>query len=699
MIFVGVLILDTQEAISSESSDMSIIKPKDVSCTSALQKEMTLNEVLGKMRSPLFSMFSVDDNYNKVSTIKVLLDEIPLLRETLRDFAREIHYKRSRNIDENNHYGMTLRESILQFIQKLLEKVIGLDHLTAILTDSSLYLSTSQVHVLTYHIKPLEQFIHRFGEISPFESFIYTNIINGATEYLSNLGDVGEFNFERYIAQEYKGPWNSELSDILKSTEQREYLFQQYQLLRKYPNRFTETTRRTQNNDSVETEQKLREQGYSEDVIRGLDHANDSLNLAQSLRTRSIDPVSTHIPEFADLIDEYIAFIRKEITESQKFSDSDKVERLELLDALQSKAQAYKDSGQVTYFRWLYLNLHLSMIVTPDSYLLNNKELYAFMLIEEGDNVDFESFKEWVINDDGSNFLKIADIISLNEQFRKYKNYNRGNEDVINDIVQRLGLNLTLRDIKELDLEDDESLFMKRLARRLNLNLHDFDIGFNKSEKDFVNFIYLLNHFPERIMLPTIHDLGFISITRTHNKGVHLIGLNGRRDPFAFFLHDLEHSGTRNISSPQIVDPFQSQLESFPRPFKELIEELYLAFTHETGEKITPGLIMEDMNNYGAFVETEESVERYKQEQTQLLFQLMSRLGYLTESEELELQKIILMLSCLEFFSSYRIVEKYEDMEFTERSIINSSIFIRFALKLYSLYEQEQRLLDTLDSH
>ena len=678
-----------QEVISSSKSKMP--PTEDMICVSVLEAEMTLSKALKKM-----GLEDVEDG-NLVSTFTIFWNEVPVVRGMLQDFVREIHYVQNQS-HEDNYYRKELISSIWEFIQSLSKKVLGG-------IDKSLSPSEDEVHVLTYHVRQLEEIIHRLGTLSPVESLIYADIINSATEYLSNLGNVREFNFERYIAEEYKGFGdlnisNADISDVLKSAEQRRYLLQQYQLLQRYPNRFTGTT--VQNNNSVMTEQEMREEGYSEDVIRGFDHAKDSLHLARSLRARNIDPVATHIPEFADLIDEHIDYIRKGVSESQRLSSSEKANRLDLLDVLEAKAQAYKDSEQITYFYCLMLNLRLSMIATPDSDLLSDEDLHSFMLKRDGDSVNFESFRQWVINDDGSDILKIADLFELVNKITSYEYNNERrdndkpeNEEAINNIVQKLGLDLTLNDLRDLYLRS-YLLFMQELARRLNLNLHDFDV---EDIEGFTNFIHLFNHFPERIMIPTIHDLGFMAITRTHNRGVHLLGLNNDfsriMPPFGFILHDTEHSWVENLSSPQFVDYFESQLEYLPRTFRELMEELYLDFTHEEKNELTVLLTIKDLD-----LPEVSTIERYQQEYLQKLFQFTNKLGHLTEAEELELQKTILILNYLELASNYRILERYEDIEFTETSLrlVNVPTFMRFIVSLYGLYEQEQRLLITLDS-
>ena len=69
--------------------------------------------------------------------------------------------------------------------------------------------------------------------------------------------------------------------------------------------------------------QALESEGYRDIYISGIDNVNSGLRLARSLREKladeSINPRTLHIPEFADLIDNHIAFIERGISNLKKF--------------------------------------------------------------------------------------------------------------------------------------------------------------------------------------------------------------------------------------------------------------------------------------------------------------------------------------------------------------------------------------------
>ena len=759
--------LEAQEQRAVSSSSKGGTEPQiDVLCIGALHTEMTISAALEKMGlSPFPKMKDAIGAF----AIKVLWDKDPAMREIFKKYANEIHYVRSNNLKEgdNSGYREEIVSAILDLIQTLAEQTMGTVELP--LNDGSFDLSKDKIDRLTYQIKQFEKLIDQLDTMSPIESLIYTNIVEGAIEYLkdqNNTFDVSEFDFEQYVTRKYEEELKDlTLSPVLRSVEQRRYFLQQYQFLRRYSNHVTNIMHPSQDS-FTQTEQEMREQGYSEDFIKGFDNAKTNLKLAQDLRTRSIDPIRTHIPEFTELIDEHINFIRKGIMDSQDFSDIDKARRLELLDILQSKAQSYRDAEKITYLWWFNFNLHLSIVATSDSDLFDpikthtpefderinfiregimdsqnlsdvdkarlksldvlqsevqsysrDNDLSLLIFKKHDDNIDFDFLKEWMINDDGSDLFKLASIFKIFDKFKEYQSspYRSDNNDIvssIDSISNELGLNMTFEDIKELDIRfEDDSLLILELARRINLELDigafeelrgdEIDIKAFYSNTFIGSFIYLFNHFPQKVMLPTISQLGTISINMTYMRGVHLLGLvnrdteaDGRRmSPLRFFLHDVGHLNIR-------IDDIEKDIENYnlPKALKELMEHLYFEVAHEAQDDIV-GLI-----------------QQHQQEQEQVLFQFIRKLGNLTELEELELRKVILVLTYLEFmqdkFSTFSYEKVYETLkvileveqqhrglEFTEENIDNPAIFTILILRLYGLYEQEQRLFETLNSN
>ena len=169
-------------------------------------------------------------------------------------------------------------------------------------------------------------------------------------------------------------------------------------------------------------EQKFRDEGYSDIYIEGFDSVSDYLQLAESLRTRPIDPYTSHIPEIADLIDIHIDFIRRGIVSQES---PDKFDRLEQLELLKVESQSRKELKQVTYRWWINFNLRLSILVTPfamrksDIYYRSNR-----IFTEVQTNNDLERFYQWLtlINYEKSDtlydyYLAIYSLIDLLDQF------------------------------------------------------------------------------------------------------------------------------------------------------------------------------------------------------------------------------------------------------------------------------------------
>ena len=262
-----------------------------------------------------------------------------------------------------------------------------------------------------------------------------------------------------------------------------------------------------------------------------------------------------------------------------------------------------------------------------------------------------------------------------------------------------------------LDVEfEDDALLLSELARRLDLELKPFFDGYMRdgdlSMDDFYSinrlgsFVYIFNRFPERMMIPTIYeyDLEMTDINKTYGSGVHLIGLNNDymeadgalMSPFEFLLHDVSHSvrhhnDNNDSSELDFIDVYDSygnshtRIENFPELLRSFMQESYFELTHELGARLA------------------ELIERYQQQQRQILFPLLQKLGDLTASEELEFKKAILLLNYFELPESLIVFDGENvfldiDIEFTEENVKDKDIFAKLILKLYLLYEGQLTL-------
>ena len=133
----------------------------------------------------------------------------------------------------------------------------------------------------------------------------------------------------------------------------------------------------------IESEAELKDKGFSDEDIAGLDETKSSLQLANSLRNRSIDPHTSHIPEFAENIDEYIRFIERGIRNlavNQRESSIHQINqmyRLALLEDFKVEAQRRQNLETITYRWWLNFVFRLSILVTDSLSSSSQRALYS----------------------------------------------------------------------------------------------------------------------------------------------------------------------------------------------------------------------------------------------------------------------------------------------------------------------------------
>ena len=248
-------------------------------------------------------------------------------------------------------------------------------------------------------------------------------------------------------------------SSSIKGTIRSMYYFCVDALIKKFPGEPS----------LIENEQQLRGQGYTNTYIAGFDYVRENLKLAEKLRADKINPFTSHIQEFANLIDPHTEFIEEGV-KYQGFSDKEM--RLSLLEALKHEAQEHQDSQKVTYRYWFNLNFRLSILATP-----TDRPPYHFKDININDLMTNTSIEE--TNDFFLRGLKRKNHESIIE--------------AINDFLIAVTYETAIERTRRLDWEKNW---------------------------------YLINSFPKRIIIPTIQPLGIISINNTHGTGVHLIGLN-----------------------------------------------------------------------------------------------------------------------------------------------------------------------------
>ena len=112
---------------------------------------------------------------------------------------------------------------------------------------------------------------------------------------------------------------------------------------------------------------------------------------------------------------------------------------------------------------------------------------------------------------------------------------------------------------------------------------NDSDTLFNSMD----DLVLSINRFPRRIMIPTIHNLGIISMNRVARGGLHLVRLNngpivdieGRlMYPDDLFISDIYYHGSdrvRDNESKVFRDHFQQKLNALTENEREAVEYIY----------------------------------------------------------------------------------------------------------------------------
>ena len=283
-----------------------------------------------------------------------------------------------------------------------------------------------------------------------------------------------------------------------------------------------------------EGEQQLRDQEYTNAYIAGFDHVRENLQLAERLRRDRINPFTSHIQEFADLIDTHIEFIKEGI---QSQDSDDKEMRLNLLESLKSEARKRQNLEEVTYRWWFNFNFLLSILATPQ--LLSHFYLEA---------------------------IDINDLITNSSIEKTNSFFLRGLKKRSEDIIEAIN-DFFIGATYETNTEEKRRFTWER------------------------NW-YLINAFPKRVLIPTIQPLGIISINETHGTRVHFIGLNkefktaDRRVMYSddFFQHDISHvDNIKNINNLQLTKYIRDKITSLPRLQREVLEYVFYDITYEQG--------------------------------------------------------------------------------------------------------------------
>ena len=256
---------------ASPSKVYGISKRKDRECIAALVKAGELRPSSGKRHSPRNDKPSGDN----ADTFRYFWHKNPTNIFLLQTFADKISIVKNRDDDLAIYASQLLISAVFSFMSQM-KKSIEADTIN---TDDY-----------------IEEIIDSLDKFSVVEMFIRAHVINKTAE---QLGVSGKIDFEYHESQSM--------------------------------NKIEEITFQNENSYFKEDETSMRDKGYNKSYIAGLDHVNENLKLVQSLHSRSINSYTTHIPEFADLIDSHISFIEVSIATQRSSSRADRLRLLTLL--------------------------------------------------------------------------------------------------------------------------------------------------------------------------------------------------------------------------------------------------------------------------------------------------------------------------------------------------------------------------------
>ena len=480
LLFIFLLIINTP-IVEAQISQEDIAK-----CINALSYKVNPS-----MEKESYFEFLNDDN---IETLRYFGYKNHGNRRALKTFANKIKAMKTYGHGFNTH-----KSALINVIFSFMSKVKGLTEDGRINTN-----------VLPNYIQEIIDLLNR---LSPIEMFIHTRIIEKA---IKKLEDDGKIDFKHYESEDlFEGLSNvlqETYTTILQQTDSDRAIVQ-----------IIKTT--LQNNLFKKDKRAMQNEGFSDSYISGFDYATESLRLAEALREKRkfIDPYTTHIPEFAALIDIHIAFIKRGIKSQDS---SDKFERLQLLDSFESEAHFRRRSRDVTYQWWFNFNLRLAILITPEEY----------------------RDKDYLLN-----IEKIGELIENNklEIFCLECIYRYGSIEEINDDD---GSNVLFNSV------EDFSALVNEFPKRIMIPTV-YDLGISSINKTYGTSVHLIRLNKEPV---DVNDNPIY--------------------PDDFFLLDVyDHALNREVDNQLqfFRSYFLQKLEALTKPEREAVEYIYFNLTHE----------------------------------------------------------------------------------------------------------------------
>ena len=108
--------------------------------------------------------------------------------------------------------------------------------------------------------------------------------------------------------------------------------------------------------EQSDRERKLKERGFGPVYTRGLDQAQEWMEIGKSLRKLNADPYKTSVDYYADQIPSYIEYMERGVVDSKQREE---------LDYLKEQAALQIKEGKVTYEWWVKWTFSLTLALDP----------------------------------------------------------------------------------------------------------------------------------------------------------------------------------------------------------------------------------------------------------------------------------------------------------------------------------------------
>ncbi|MAZ47558.1 MAG: hypothetical protein CME65_03280 [Halobacteriovoraceae bacterium] len=158
----------------------------------------------------------------------------------------------------------------------------------------------------------------------------------------------------------------------------------------------------------------------------GVDHAEDLLRLGERLRSTRlgvprVNPETTHIPEFAEQVEDHLTFFREGIRAQTDTTDVSA--RLDIMRRFEEEARRRVQSNNVTYEWWVSFNHRLSILATSEPNRstivgLSSTDNFAQALLENRSWMTFEGYMQTARELSGGSSLRSNTMANLSRTFR-----------------------------------------------------------------------------------------------------------------------------------------------------------------------------------------------------------------------------------------------------------------------------------------